>query len=406
MAGAAYLGAAGAAAGAGLDVAQPGHGVREPAESFLAPPDFARLQMPGPGDDLAEISGALAPDAVVPGPTGHPGTGFADRTAGLPEFMDPPTDPADAGGPDGPAGTAGPAGPASGPAAGPSRSVWSRHWRFATAGGAIAAIVVAAVIGLGVYSGSLAAGSPVPDTQPGASGPGPRVTTRTGDTPRPSTGTRPTAGTGGAPGGAGPGGSPSPSHSVSPSQGTSATPTTSPTHPAGGGHGSKSPSPGNGLGQAPAGYQWHTVKAATLGTTAGFAIAAPDGWQLTVTGKTAFLAQPGGHGRIAISLHPWMFAGAMHEARYLQKVAQGNDPGYQFGAVRPTDFMAVTAAVSRFSWLPAARAHRQVVLSELVTLATAAGVQPYQMTLSVGQPYVAVTRPVYEKMLSTFQPLT
>ncbi len=46
------------------------------------------------------------------------------------------------------------------------------------------------------------------------------------------------------------------------------------------------------------------------------------------------------------------------------------------------------------------------MLSELVTLATAAGVQPYQMTLTVGQPYMAVTRPVYEKMLSTFQPLT
>ncbi len=172
MAGAAYFGAAGAAGAGGLDAAQPGHGVREPAESFLAPPDFARLQMPGPGDDLAEIAGSLAPDAVVPGPTGHPGTGYADRTAGLPEFMDPPTDPAGAGGPDGPAGTAGPAGPASAPAAGPSRSVWSRHWRFATAGGAIAAIVVAAVIGLGVYSGSLAAGSPVPVPSPARPGRG------------------------------------------------------------------------------------------------------------------------------------------------------------------------------------------------------------------------------------------
>ncbi|MGH3126096.1 MAG: hypothetical protein ACRDND_34400, partial [Streptosporangiaceae bacterium] len=152
--------------------------------------------------------------------------------------------------------------------------------------------------------------------------------------------------------------------------------------------------------------QWHTVNAATLGTTAGFAIAAPDGWQLTITGKTADLVQPGGHGRIAISLHPWMYAGAMHEARYLQKIAAGNDPGYQVGAVRPTDFMAATAAVSRFTWLPAGRAHRTVVLSELVTLATTAGVQPYQMTLSVGAPYMAVTRPLYEKMLSTFQPLT
>ncbi len=391
-------------------MAEPGHGVREPAESFLAPPDFARLRMPGPGDDLAGIAGALSPDlsldAAAPGPPGDPGIGYADRTAGLPEFMDPPRGTAGDGGPDGPAGTSSTAGPTGAQPTGPSRSMWSRHWRLATAGGAIAAIVVAAVIGLGVYSGSLAAGSPVPDAQPGSSGPGPRVTARTEDTPRPSTGTRPTAGTGGAPGGAGQGSGPSPSHSIQPSQGTSAKPTTSPTHPAGGGHGSKSPGTGSGLGQAPAGYAWHTVTAATLGTTAGFAIAAPDGWQLKITGKTAYLAQPGGHGRVAVSLHPWTFAGAMREARDLQKIAKGNDPGYQFGAVRPTDFMAVTAAVSRFSWLPVGRAHRTVVLSELVTLATNAGVQPYQMTLSVGAPYMAVSRPVYEKMLSTFQPLT
>ncbi len=99
--------AAEAAGAGGLDTAQPGPGVREAAESFLAPPDFTRLQMPGPGDDLAEIAGSLAPDALCR--ARRPCRGPASRrAAGLPEFMDPPTDPAGAGGPDGPAGTAGP----------------------------------------------------------------------------------------------------------------------------------------------------------------------------------------------------------------------------------------------------------------------------------------------------------
>ncbi len=378
-------------------------GQREPAAaSFLDPPDFARLRMPGPGDELTDGPDSFSPETSVPdAATASPaGTGYHEHTAGLPEFMDPPKDPAGAAG--GPAAPAGGSGPGAQPA-GPSRSVWARHWRIATAGGAIAAIVVAAVIGLGVYSGSLAAGSPAPDNQAGSSGAGPSATAGAGHSPRPSTGSRPTTGAGGAPVG-GPSGGTSPSHSTQPSQSTSPSPSTSPTRPATG-H-SKSPSPGSGLGQAPAGYQWHIVKAATLGTTAGFAIAAPDGWQMTVTGQTAYLSQPGGHGKVAISLHKWVYAAPMREARNVQKNAKLNDPGYRYGAVRPTDFMGVAAAVSRFSWQPAGRAHRTIVLSELVMLATGSGVQPYQMTLSVGAPYAAAAKPVYEKMLSTFQPLT
>ena len=101
-------------------------------------------------------------------PAGHPGTGFADRSAGLPEFMDPPTDPAGArrlGRPGGHGWSPGPGQRADGRAEPHGNSV---SGSCATAGGAIAAIVVAAVIGLGVYSRWLSGqtGSPVPDTQP------------------------------------------------------------------------------------------------------------------------------------------------------------------------------------------------------------------------------------------------
>jgi eukaryotic-like serine/threonine-protein kinase len=341
-------------------------------QTFLDPPDFARLRMPGP-DDLGDGIGALAAGTA------------AQPEDGLPEFMDSPSDT--------------PASDAPSPQPGGSRSFWARHWRIVTAGGAFAAIVVAAVIGLGVYSGSLAADSPAPDNQAGAPGPAHNVTVSV--TPRAGTRSRPAAG--GTPGSSGQGGGADPSHSAQPSPSASVHPSTSPTQPA---HHSKSPSPGNSLGPAPAGYQWQTVKAATLGTSAGFAIAVPDGWQTQVTGKTAYFYQSGGHGRVSVSLHPWVYAGPMHEARDLQQVAKGDDPGYRYGAVRPTELMGVTAAVSRFSWQPAGRAHRTMVLSELVTLATANGVQPYQLSVSAGVPYAAADRVIYQKMLSTFQPVT
>ena len=206
------------------------------------------------------------------------------------------------------------------------------------------------------------------------------------------------------PGGAGQGSGTSPSHGPQPSQSPSVHPSSAPTKPSSG-HGSKTPSPGSGLGPAPAGYEWHSVKAAALGTTAGFAIAAPDGWEQEISARTAYFYEPGGHGRVSVSLHKWLYTAPMHEARDLQQVAGSNDPGYRFGSVRPTDFMSVAAAVSRFSWQPAGRAHRTQVLSELFTLATTAGVQSYQVSVSAGVPYAAADRLIYEKMLATFQPL-
>jgi serine/threonine protein kinase len=390
----------GLSAGAQLATAQPA--TAEPGQAFLDPPDFARLHMPGPGDDLADGLGTLAASpAIAPGTEGT--TGYQDDTAGLPEFMDSPGDPAHADGPEGPAGPPGTAtGPAGTQPAPSRRGFWGRHWRIVTAGGAIATIVVAAAIGLGVYSGLLAASAPAPDSQ---AGPGPRVTERVSDTPRAGTSSRPAVSNGGAPGGAGQGSGTSPSHSPQPSQSTSVHPSSSPTKPSSG-HGSKTPSPGSSLGPAPAGYEWHSVKAAALGTTAGFAIAAPDGWEMQISAKTAYFYQPGGHGRVSVSLHKWVYTAPMREARALQQAARSNDPGYRFGSVRPTDFMSVAAAVSRFSWQPVGRAHRTQVLSELFTLATTAGVQPYQVSVSAGVPYAAADRQIYQQMLATFQPLT
>jgi eukaryotic-like serine/threonine-protein kinase len=318
------------------------------------------------------------------GPTG-PGLGRAAAAAGLPEFMDPP--PGEASGR--------PAPPAPGRAA--SRAMWSRHWRIATAGGALAVIIVAAAVGFGVYERSLAVGTPadpgseVSGPASGPSGHGGRHAAQ----PRPSSG----LGSGGAPGTGQT--SQGPGHGGKPRGSGSPDPTTSTTHKAG-----KTKGHGTSLGAPPAGYRWVTVSATTLDTTAGFAIAAPDAWTLETSGRVAYLLPATGPGRVAVNLRTFTYTAPLRQAHYQQKQAKNRDPGYRFGVVKLTEFKGAAAAVSRFSYLPLTRTKRTVVLSELVMLATSKGSQSYEITLSAPAPYAAVRKPVYEQMLTTFKPLT
>jgi hypothetical protein len=143
-----------------------------------------------------------------------------------------------------------------------------------------------------------------------------------------------------------------------------------------------------------------------MGTTAGFLIAAPTAWTMRTAGTSAYLDPPTGRVEVTISLSPFSHQGPVREARYQQATARqaGQYPGYRLSAIRPTDFMAVPAAIWRFSWKPAGQAGRTAVLSELVTLQTSAGAQPYEMTLSVPATRFQALRHTFERMLSTFQP--
>jgi eukaryotic-like serine/threonine-protein kinase len=366
----------------------------DPAAEFLSPPDYAGLRMPGLDADAAPGSRA---------------SGYHERTAGLPEFLDPPRASGDTSGPPGASGASGAPGPVGQPDWPSARGrpgVWPRHWRIATVGGAIAAIVVAAVIGFGVYSRSLASGAPdAPDAAPDP-------TIATGPSASTPASTSPSAGTSASPGGtatspsAGPSqGGAAPSHSAPTGHGSTAptsSPTTSPSHGTGGGGSGGS---GGGLGKPPPGYEWHKIKPADLGTKGGFAIAAPRAWHMTIQGISIIFAPPTGSASIAISLEPFTYPGPVREARYLQHVAKQQDPGYRLGAVKLTDFMGQAAALSRYSWLPHPMGARTVVLAELVTLPIPAGTQSYAMTVTAPAPRMPVLRPVYQRMKFTFQPL-
>jgi tRNA A-37 threonylcarbamoyl transferase component Bud32 len=410
-------GATGAADGGAVDgtgagaAGSAGPAGRAVAADFLAPPDYAELSMPAPADGLTGDPGGPLPvrltGAVADAATGTrrvlAGSGYQGPTAGLPEFMDPP-----GGSAGGAPGQAGPPGPGLLASDGRRRRAWSRTWRIGTACAAVAAIVIAAVIGFRVYSNSLIGGTPRSLAVVGTPGPAPTISGHAGRTRHSAsagqpggasqpTAPRPSHGASSAPAG---GGQPShsPAPSGSPSGGTSSSP------PAGGG-GSGGGS-GGGNGTPPAGFSWRSVTGASMGTTAGFLIAAPTAWTMRTAGTSAYLDPPAGRTEVTISLAPFSYPRPVREARYEQATTRqaGQYPGYRLGAIRPTDFMGVTAAIWRFSWKPAGQTGRTAVWSELVTLQTSAGAQPYEMTLSVPAARFQAGRHTFERMLSTFQP--
>ena len=350
--------------------ALPAAGYAGPA-SFLDPPVYADLRIPGPGDRDPGPG-----DAWLASPPGRPG--------GLPASLGP------AGPEDGAAGAAARPGQRRAPQR--QRQPWSRHWRMATVATGIAAIVVAAVLGSEIYSRSVS-GSPV-SSQAGQAAAGASGSAAAGAA-------SPAAGTGTAPGTAG-------------SAGASTGPDGAASGPAGAG----SPAAGSTVGGStgvgstvagtapPPGYQWRTVTAARVAATAGFVLAIPDGWQQRISGQTAVFAAPGGGASIAVSMSPFTYQQPGREAHYRQAQATAAQqyPGYRRGGIRAARFQGAPAATWRYSWKPGGGA-RTSVLSLLVTLPTSAGSQSYALTVSSPAATFAAASSAFGQALATFASL-
>jgi serine/threonine protein kinase len=305
-----------------------------PAPSgFLDPPAFDQLAMPGPPLPPGHPSGALP--AFLDPATGNP----SGRAPGPPPGSSPIPPPA-------------PPRPGQPPAAQPRRGTW----RLVAVGAGIAAIAVAALLGLKLYDRTLTA---APDSPAGADA-------RTGT----GTGTATGAGTGTA--------GPAPSHA-----GTAAAAV-----------------------PPPPGYAWHTVTAARLGTAAGFVIAVPAQWHTHVQGLAVELQPPAGGADITISLAPFTAAQPAAQARQEQAaaIAAGQYPGYRRTAIEATEFRGRGAAAWRFTWRSGALS-RTTVLTLLVTLPTSAGAEPYALSVSAPTLHFPAARKAFDTALTTFRPL-
>ena len=86
----------------------------------------------------------------------------------------------------------------------------------------------------------------------------------------------------------------------------------------------------------PAGWQWYTASAKTLGTNAGFKLAIPDGWNAYPKGAGVLFEAPGNDTFLQVDLTPHTKASMLAEARYLAQLTQrqGKFPGYSDQSIR------------------------------------------------------------------------
>jgi tRNA A-37 threonylcarbamoyl transferase component Bud32 len=107
-------------------------------------------------------------------------------------------------------------------------------------------------------------------------------------------------------------------------------------------------------GPLPTGWTWYTASASSMGTSAGFKLAIPDGWQPAreSSGRGYVFEAPGGATILQVDLTPHTFADMVKEAHYLSLEApkQGKFPGYADQVIRATPVRGQTGASWGFTW--------------------------------------------------------
>jgi hypothetical protein len=176
-------------------------------------------------------------------------------------------------------------------------------------------------------------------------------------------------------------------------------------------HGSR-PAGATGPGSAatatlPPGYVWYSVSPASAGTTAGFWLAVPQGWNASTTGLTTYLRDPAGARFMQVDLTRHTLPGAVAEARWLEvhTIRQGKFPGYRRISIRPVRVSGSTGAVWSFSWQEAG-VGRVFAQDYLFDLNTGDGSQSYAVYASAPAASWRQTMQMLAEAIRTFQPLT
>jgi tRNA A-37 threonylcarbamoyl transferase component Bud32 len=246
-------------------------------------------------------------------------------------------------------------------------------------------------VGSSGQQGSSAPGarsSAPPGSHRPSGGPGPARNHRVSGHPAPPVSTQSARPTPGSPSG-GPSGTATPSPSVTP------TPSPSASH-------SSPPPTGPKL---PAGYSWERVTAKSIGTSAGFRLAAPGSWLLT-PGLHSVIKPLLGNSKLMVDMASFAVAGPVREARRLQSaaVAHHRFRNYHLVSISRRTFHGWPAATWTFWWKPASGA-RIDVTKIVFTAQTAAGPQPYVLSMSAPAPHVGAADKVFTVAKRTFKPL-
>jgi tRNA A-37 threonylcarbamoyl transferase component Bud32 len=133
----------------------------------------------------------------------------------------------------------------------------------------------------------------------------------------------------------------------------------------------------------PAGWQWYTASAKTLGTNAGFKLAIPDGWNAYPKGAGVLFEAPGNDTFLQVDLTPHTKSSMLAEARYLAELTQrqGKFPGYSDQSIRPVNIRNSAGAAWGFTWQDSTLG-RIRALDLMYNARTSAGQQSFALYMS------------------------
>jgi hypothetical protein len=162
-------------------------------------------------------------------------------------------------------------------------------------------------------------------------------------------------------------------------------------------------------GPLPAGWSWYTAPASSMGTTAGFKLAIPDGWQASreSTGRGYLFQAPGGGTFLQIDLTPHTFADMVKEAHYLslEGPKEGKFPGYGNQEIRATPVRGQAGASWGFTWQdPKAGQIRSLDLMYIAP--TSGGNQSFALYMTSPVPAFSSYLHTFTEEMRTFRPVS
>jgi hypothetical protein len=148
------------------------------------------------------------------------------------------------------------------------------------------------------------------------------------------------------------------------------------------------------------------VTAASIGTTAGFRLAAPASWVMN-RGLVTTIRPLSGSARLRISLTPFAVPGPVREARHLQAeaIAAHRYPHYHLLSILAFTFHGHPAATWQFWWRPNASLVRINVAKVIFRAGSAAGHQPYVLSMSAPATRAGWASSIFRVAMRTFTPL-
>lgn len=151
---------------------------------------------------------------------------------------------------------------------------------------------------------------------------------------------------------------------------------------------------------------WDRVTAASVGTIAGFRVAAPAAWVMT-PGLNTVIKPANGPVRLDINMGTWPIAGPVKEAKRRQAaaIAKHKYRLYHLVSIVGARFHGWPAARWTFSWQPANALSPTDVTELLFTAQTFDGPQQYVMWVSAPSPKEAGALSRFHVAMRTFKAL-